>query len=150
MYLFFFYSKSSTRKHHKSNENKRKSHRGKSIQSYLIFKIKAKTIEKKEADKQCPIIIGFLSVTLYFVSTLEVYCKWKPINLDHPDKSKTKKTHRNESSKKTSDNEIVKTSSSPKKPRLESQIKVQTPPPPPDDNVSHFFSHQKFFIYLLI
>jgi len=51
--------------------------------------------------------------------------------------SKQKKTHRNESSKKKipilSDNEIPKTPSSPKKPRLESQIKVQTPPPPPSD-----------------
>jgi len=70
-----------------------------------------------------------LRVILYFVSSLEVYCKWKPINLDYPDKSKTKKIHRNKSSK--NDNEIPKTlsSSSPKKPRLESQIKVQTPPP---------------------
>jgi len=46
---------------------------------------------------------------------------------------KQKKQHRNESSKKkipnSSDNEIPKRSPSPKKPRLESQIKVQTPPP---------------------
>ncbi len=69
---------------------------------------------------------------LYFVSSLELYWKWKPINLDHPDKSKTKKSHRNESSKK----KILKSPSSPKKPRLESQIKVQTPPPPSDDNVN--------------
>jgi len=76
---------------------------------------------------------------LYFVSSLELYWKWKPINLDHPDKSKTKKSHRNESSKKkisnSFDKEILKPPSSPKKPRLESQIKVQTPPPS-DDNVN--------------
>ncbi|CAF3985131.1 unnamed protein product [Rotaria sp. Silwood2] len=88
-------------------------------------------------------------------NSLELYCKWKPINLDHLDKSITKKTHRNESSKKKKDknehkdktnsnsyqsssNNEIPQSSSPKRPRLESQIKVQTPPPPklPDDNKS--------------
>jgi serine/arginine repetitive matrix protein 1 len=53
---------------------------------------------------------------------------------DHPEKSKTKRSHRNESSKKksskSSEHEILQVTS-PKKPRLESQIKVQTPPPPP-------------------
>jgi hypothetical protein len=83
-----------------------------------------------------------LSVTLYFVSSLETSCKWKPINLDHPDKSITKKTHRSESSKKKTNKDSIPIPLSPKKPRLESQIKVQTPPPPSkssDENVSHFF-----------
>jgi hypothetical protein len=89
---------------------------------------------------------------LYFVSSLELYWKWKPINLDHPDKSKTKKPHRNESSKKkisnSSDKEILKSSlSPPKKPRLESQIKVQTPPPS-DDNVNHFLYHTILYLFI--
>ncbi|CAF3380239.1 unnamed protein product [Rotaria sp. Silwood1] len=86
-------------------------------------------------------------------NSLELYCKWKPINLDHLDKSITKKTHRNESSKKKTDknedkektysnsyqssstNNEIPQSPSPKRPRLESQIKVQTPPPKlSDDN----------------
>jgi hypothetical protein len=84
----------------------------------------------------------FLSDTIYFVSSLENYCKWETINLDHPDKSINKKSHRNESSKKKKDKDSSPIPLSPKKPRLESQIKVQTPPPPPskssDENNSHF------------
>lgn len=95
--------------------------------------------------------MDFLRVTLYFVSSIEISCKWKPINLDNPDKSKTRKSDRKESLRrnlsKTPEKQIVKQVSSPKKPRLESQIKVQTPPPRPvpvENNVSHSFFHWKF------
>ena len=93
-----------------------------------------------------------------FVSCLEIYCKWEPINLDRPDKSIEKKIHRDESSSRkakdqdrhqekkihhsrqpSSERDIPPSSTPPKKPRLESQIKVQTPPPSsklPDDHVS--------------
>ncbi|CAF1172883.1 unnamed protein product [Adineta steineri] len=64
------------------------------------------------------------------------------MNLDRPDKSITKKTHRNESSSQkpkekeihnshelSSDNEILKSPTPTKKPRLESRIQKQSPPP---------------------
>ena len=111
-------------------------------------------------------ILDFECYLVHFISYFEIYCKW---NLDHPDKSITKKAHHNESSKKKKDkdhhrekknsnilqqpsldNEIPKSSSPPKKPRLESQIKVHTPPPSKlsDDNVSNFlYCH---LIYLSI
>jgi hypothetical protein len=45
-----------SRKHHRSNDNKRKSHRGKSIQSYL-FQIQA-NLYKIKRQKPCPIFLG--------------------------------------------------------------------------------------------
>jgi len=127
---------------------------------------------RKRKEKNVQYFLEFERHILHFVSSLELYCKWKPINLDRLDKSITKKTSRNESSSRktknkdqhkerknhnshqpSSDNEIPKSSTPPKKFRLESQIKVQTPPPPSklsDNNVRILFYHNHLFIYLLI
>lgn len=64
-----------------------------------------------------------LAVTLYFPSSLEIVCQWKPINLDH----------RNKSISPVSDHDGPTIASeirpvSPIRPQLESQIRVQTPP----------------------
>ncbi|CAM4821354.1 unnamed protein product [Rotaria magnacalcarata] len=134
-------SKSSSRKrtkNHRSSDSKRKSHRGKLIQSYLHSLNRIKSTESKSKTER---------------SCLELYCKWKPINLDHLDKSITRKSHRSDSAKKLkkdknqhkaekkdsnsyqsiSTNEIP-VPSSPKRPRLESQIKEKTPPIKLPDN----------------
>ncbi|CAM4939237.1 unnamed protein product [Rotaria socialis] len=154
-------SKSSSRKrtkNHRSSDSKRKSHRGKLIQSYLHRLNRIKSTESKSKTERSWSICKYwtLSATVYFVSSLELYCKWKPINLDHLDKSITRKPHRSDSAKKLkkdknqdktekkdsnsyqsiSTNEIP-VPSSPKRPRLESQIKEKTPPMKlPDNNKS--------------
>ncbi|CAF1095823.1 unnamed protein product [Adineta ricciae] len=70
-------------------------------------------------------------------NSFENSCKWEPVNLDRPDRSSKrmvdkgayneKKTRRSQQS--SSDKEIPCLTTPPKKPRLESQIRVQTPPP---------------------
>ncbi|CAF0979119.1 unnamed protein product [Adineta ricciae] len=70
-------------------------------------------------------------------NSFENSCKWEPVNLDRPDRSSKrmadkdtyneKKIRRSQES--LSDKEIPRLTTPPKKPRLESQIRVQTPPP---------------------